>query len=104
MKEFTVIILADKTGQFTTSYVHPLTQKRVRNSFTTREEAKRHKEELERKFTKRQFTDLTGLNIGELLNLFMLEVPNNSLMKYSKLYLTDFVETFSDFKVEALTS
>lgn len=104
MKEFSVIIFADKTGQFTTSFSHPLTQKRIRNTFKTREEAKRNKEEIERKFTKRQFNDYMGLTVGELLNLFMLEVPNNNLLKYSKLHLTDFAETFSDYKIEALTS
>lgn len=104
MKDFSVIIFADKTGQFTTSYLHPLTQRRMRNSFRTREQAKQYKEEIEKKFTKRQFADLMNLTVGELLNWFMLEVPNNSLHKYSKLQLTDFAETFSDYRIETLTS
>lgn len=104
MKKFSAIIVTDKTGQFTTSYLHPLTQKRIRRSFRSREEAKQYKEEIERKFSKRQFTDLMNLTVGELLNWFILEVPQNSLFKYSKLQLTDFAETFSDYKIEAMTS
>lgn len=104
MKEFSVIIFADKTGQFTTSYLHPLTQRRMRETFKSREDAKRHKEEIEKKFIKRQFADLMNLTVGELLNWFMLEVPDNSLHKYSKLHFTDFAETFSNYKIEALTS
>lgn len=104
MKDFSVIIFADKTGQFTTSYLHPLTQKRIRSSFKTREAAKQHKEEIEKKFRKRQFADLMNLTVGELLNWFMLEVPDNSLHKYSKLHFADFAETFSDYRIEALTS
>jgi len=76
----------------------------MRKSFETREEAKRNKEEIEKKFSRRQFADLMNLTVGELLNWFMIEVQDNSLHKYSKLQLTDFAETFSDFKIESLTS
>jgi integrase len=93
-----------KNGSFMTNYQHPLTKKRVREEFPTREAAKAHKADIERSFTKRNFNNLMGLNIGELLNIYMLEVPNNSLNKYTKLHTADFAETFGDFSVDELTT
>lgn len=103
MKDFLVILYVTKTGTFMTSYQHPLTQKRIRDTFKTREEAKEHKEKVEKKFTRRQFNNLMELNVGELLNLFMLEVPTNNLGKYCRHHLADFAQSFSTFAVEELT-
>lgn len=104
MKEFTVNIYPVKTGMFFTSYVHPLTKKRVRKSFESKTEAQEHKYIIEERFRKTKFKNLMELNVGELLNLFILEVPNNPLSKYSKLHFADFAETFGDFKVEKMSS
>ena len=75
----------------------------MRDTIKTREEAKQYKGEIEKKFTKKQFADLMNLTVGELLSWFMLEVPDNSLHKYSRLHFSDFAETFSAYKIEAMT-
>lgn len=103
MKEFSVTVYPIKTGEYFTSYLHPLTKKRVREHFQNRSDALANKEEVEEKFKKTQFKSLIGLSVSDLLHLYMMDVPNNNLAKYAKSYCTDFAETFGEFQIEKLT-
>ena len=104
MKEFSVIIYPVKTGEYFTSYMHPLTKKRIREHFKNRLDALENKTKVEAKFKKTQLKDLVDLLVSDLLHLYMINVPNNNLGKYAKSYCADLAETFGEFKIEDLSS
>lgn len=104
MKDFIVNIYPIKGGEFFTSYVHPLTKKKVREKFRTRMEAVNYKEQTERKFSNSKIELLHELNVSDLIVQFNIFNPENSFKKYSRGYLVDFVDTFGDYKIEEVTT
>lgn len=104
MKDFSVSIYPIKGGEFFTTFIHPLSKKKVRERFKSRQEAISYKEEIEKKYTRPRVEHFHDLNVEDLLNQFTLEKPDNCFIKYSKASLIDFVETFGDYKIEELTT
>lgn len=104
MKDFIVNIYPIRGGEYFTNYEHPLSKKMIREKFNSREEAVKYKNQTEEKFSKRTDRLLNELNIGELMIQFNIEKPDNSFKKYSKRRVTDFVDTFGEYKIEEVTT
>lgn len=104
MKDFEVSILPIKGGEFFTTYTHPLTKKKIRQRFTTRQEAFAFKQSMEDNYTRRPVDNLFSLNVSELVHQFNLDRPTNPFAKSKKMHFIDFVETFGTYKVEELTT
>lgn len=104
MKDLKIDINAGKDQTFIVSYRHPLTQTRIRQNFSNRQEAQKCKEELERKFKCKDIllSRYEELTIEELLFYFVKEVPDN-LFSSRKEHLVDFVETFGGFRLCEVT-
>lgn len=104
MKNFTVSIYPIKGGEFFSTFTHPLTKKKVRARFASRQEALKYKLEIEEKFTRPKVENFRDLNLADLLNQYNLDKPENSFVKYSRAHLLDFVDTFGEFKIEEVTT
>lgn len=104
MNNFTVSIYPIKSGEFLTSFTHPLTKKKVRERFASRQEAQNYQRTMEDKFKRPAVSSFQELTIVELLNLFNLDYPMNSFIHHSRSHLVDFVETFGDFKIDELNT
>ena len=104
MKNFTVDVYPIKGGEFFTTFVHPLSKKRIRERFPSRQEALRYKMDMEGKFARSQIESFRDLSISELLNQYSLDKPENGFVKYNRSHLVDFVDTFGDFKLEEVTT
>lgn len=103
MQDFIVSIYPLKDKKFLASYVHPLSKRRVREHFDSRENANEYRQKIEAKF-KRSIPDhYRDLTIEELLVLFMQDHPKSDFAK-AKMHLIDFVETFGGFRLEDVTT
>lgn len=101
MKDFTVSIFPARNKTFLVSYIHPLSKRRIREHFNTKDEASEYKHQTESKFRRTKSENFLELNVEELLVIFKQEKPNAQFNK-SKSYIIDFVDTFGDYKVEDL--
>ena len=104
MKHFAVDIYPINGGEFFTTFIHPLTKKKVRSRFGSRQDALKYKEETEKKFNRPNIESFHELNVEELLNQYNIDKPENSFVKYSRVHLIDFVDTFGSYKLEELTT
>ena len=105
INDFKVMVHEGQDETFTTSYQHPLTKKRVRMSFLSKEDASSYKKKMEAKFKKSQFESYENATIEELLMYFMKEVPENPFnFKFRNYHLIDFIETFGDFGIYEVTT
>lgn len=104
MKELTVNIYPLRNGEFLTSYAHPLTKRKFRNRFATRDEAKVHKESVESKFNRKNAANYQDLNLEELLLLYLHENPKSDLNYNKKGLVRDFLDTFSEFSAAEITT
>jgi len=103
MNYFKVFINPGRDETFTTSYQHPLTKRKIRMSFLSREDASSYKKKVERKFKRSSFSNYGELSIEDLLIYFMQEVPS-SPFNLRKIHLIDFIETFGDFGIYEVTT
>jgi len=104
MKTFSVDIYPIRNGEFFTTYVHPLTKKKIREKFSSRQDAVKFKSEIEKSFSQNRDKNLSDMSVSELMTQFNIEQQENSFMKYSKSHMVDFVETFGDFRIDEVTS
>jgi integrase/recombinase XerD len=102
MQEFKVNIYPSKDQNFVTSFIHPLTKRKVRQSFLSSSEAQDFKKTTEEKFKNNKVKSYSSLSIEELIICFLQEKPNNSFSKKS-CHLIDFIETFGQFGIEDIT-
>ncbi|MFP5491657.1 MAG: tyrosine-type recombinase/integrase [Bacteriovoracia bacterium] len=103
MNEFQVNIYPIQDGTFLTSFTHPLSKRKVRKAFTSRELAKGYKEEMEIKYRRKHRSHYQELTLEELIMIFIDEKPRNAFAK-SKIHIMDFVSTFGEYQVSELTS
>lgn len=104
MKNFSVNIHPVKGGEFFTSFIHPLTKKRIRQKFVSHREALAYKQSVEGKFTAKNLENLIGLPVLDLIHQFNIDRPNNLFAKARKMHFIDFVDTFGTYKIEELTT
>lgn len=104
MKDFIVHIYPIKGGEFFTTFTHPLTKKKVRQRFKSRQEALDYRNHIEEKFKMPKIENFYELNVEELLGQFNLDRPDNSFVKHSRSHLMDFVDTFGHYKIEEVTT
>jgi integrase/recombinase XerD len=103
MKDFIVSIYPLKDKKFLASYVHPLSKKRIREHFDSRESANEFRQKVEAKFKRSNPDNYLELTIEELLVLFMQDHPKSDFAK-AKMHLIDFVETFGGYQLEDITT
>ncbi len=103
MNDFKVFINAGRDETFTTSYQHPLTKRKIRMNFLSRDDASSYKKKVERKFKRSSFSNYSELTIEELLIYFMQETPSNPF-SLRKTHLIDFIETFGDYNIYEITT
>jgi hypothetical protein len=77
MQEFQVTIYPLKDKSFITSYTHPLTKRKVRQNFSSRQEAQRYAQNIEIKYKKKKIENYRDLAIEELIVHFCNEQPKN---------------------------
>lgn len=104
MEKFNVAIYPIKGGEFFTTFIHPLTKKKVRQHFTSRQDAYAYKQSMEDNFSRKGRESLQGLSVVELVTQFNLDRPNNLFAKSRKIHFIDFVESFGSYKIEELTT
>ena len=103
MNEFKVHIYPIKDGTFLTSFLHPLSKKKVRKAFTNRDHAKGYKEDIEKQYQRKKKSHYHDLTIEELIVIFIQEKPGNAYTRV-KSHIIDFVDTFGKFHLNELTS
>ena len=102
MQDFTVFIYPTREKTYLASYIHPISKKRVREYFKTKDEANSYKFQTESKFKKTRVENFQELTIEDLLVFFLQENPKSDFRK-SKKYLVDFIETFGGYYLNELT-
>lgn len=103
MENFIVSIYPSTEGHYLTSYVHPITKKRIRTYFQKKSEAEAFKNQIESKFKKSKMASYDDLLIEDLVIQFAHEKPKSTFAKMKR-YTSDFTATFGHFKIEQLTS
>lgn len=103
MQDFIVSIYPLKDKTFLASYVHPLSKKKIREHFDSRESANEYRQKVEAKFKRSNPDNYRDLTIEELLVLFMQDHPKSDFAK-AKMHLIDFVETFGGYQLEDITT
>lgn len=103
MQDFTVMIYAAREKMFLATYLHPLTKRRVRAHFDSKDKATDYKKKIETQFKRPNPDNYRVLTVEELLLLFKNDHPKAAFAK-AKMYITDFMETFGRFKIEDLTT
>jgi len=103
MQDFIVSIYPSSEGRFLASYLHPLSRKRIREHFNSKEEANAYKHIIEEKFKRNRVANYQELLVEDLVVLFMQEHPKSEFTKMKR-YTADFSETFGLFKVQDLTA
>lgn len=88
---------------FLASYIHPISKKRFREHFKSKEEAEVFKTEIEDKFKRSRIKNYHELNVEDLIVLYMQEYPRTPFSKMKR-YTNDFAETFGLFKVDELST
>jgi site-specific recombinase XerD len=104
MKEFVVAIYPTKAKVFLATYLHPLTNKRVRANFDSRDEALKYKAQIESQLKRITPNSYRDLPVEELLLLFQQEHPKSEFNTARRMYFADFFETFGQFKIDDLTT
>lgn len=102
MEQFQVNIYPVKDGTFLTSFAHPLSKKKIRKGFASREEAKLHKEAMEKRYARKKGEHYRELNIEELVMIFNQEKPGNVFTR-AKSHIISFVETFGELRIEQIS-
>lgn len=103
MENFIVSIYPSAEGHYLTSYVHPITKKRIRTYFDNKSKAEVFKNEIESKFKKSKLAKYDDLLVEDLVIQFTHEKPKSTFARMKR-YTSDFTETFGHFKIEQLTS
>ena len=103
MQQFKVYIFPTPEKMFFTTFVHPLTKKKIRKNFKTKVEADEYKKQTEIKFRFNKVENYQELTIEELLVLFVNDRPKTPFTR-RKSHLFDFIETFGEFKIDNLTT
>ena len=104
MKKLEFRILTLENSHYFTTFIHPLTKKRVRKTFLTKKEAEEYKKEIEYRFRYDRIKNYQDLTVIELLFLFVKDCPDSSFSRKKGVYLRDFIDTFGDFLLADLTS
>jgi site-specific recombinase XerD len=103
MEEFLVNIYPVKDGTFLTSFLHPLSKRKVRKAFLNRDDAKFYKDEIEKQYKRKHKANYRELTLEELIIIFIQEKPGNVYAK-AKIHIIDFVHTFGKYKIDEITS
>lgn len=103
MKKFEVRIHKASEHLYLTSFTHPLIKKKVRKTFNNIEEAEAYKKEFEQKFSRKSASSYAGLNLEELLVIFINNNLDSPFVK-SKTHLIDFFDTFGSFQVDEIST
>lgn len=103
MENFIVSIYPSAEGHYLTSYVHPITKKRIRTYFEKKSKAEDFKNQIENKFKKSKIAIYHDLFVEDLVIQFTNEQPKSKFGRMKR-YSSDFTETFGHFKIEQLTS
>ncbi|MDD4976740.1 MAG: hypothetical protein PHY93_20460 [Bacteriovorax sp.] len=99
MQEFKVNIYPSEDKNFLSSYIHPLTKRKIRQNFSSSSEAQEFKKATEERFKSNKVENFSALTIEELISYFMREKPKNHFSR-KICHLIDFIETFGRFGVE----
>lgn len=97
----TTCVLKDQT--VLTSYIHPLTKKKVRKTFASGLQAQEYKIKIESQFNATDINSYLDLTLEELMILFMNDKPNSTFFKM-RLHLVDFIETFGHLRIHEITT
>jgi len=103
MKDFTVSIFPAREKKFLASYAHPISKKRVRAYFETKDKAVDHKRKTEARFKRTEYDNYQNLKVEELLCLFNIAYPEADFFA-GTMYIADFVEFFGHLHLEDLTT
>ena len=104
MKKLEFKILSLENSHYFTTFIHPLTKKRMRKTFLTKKEAEEYKKEVEYRFRYDRIKNYLDLTVTELLCLFVKDYPDSPFSRKKGGYLSDFIDTFGDFLLAELTS
>jgi len=103
MQNFTVDVFPSRDKTFLATYLHPLTKRRIRNYFDSKDKVIAFKQMIETKFRKSNPAKYHDLPVEDLLIIFKNDRPKASFTKMVSL-LTDFIETFGRFQIEDVTT
>lgn len=90
------------TGQYQLSYWHPIEQKRVRNKFSTKKEAKIYCLELENHYSAKNLTSFSNQPVGRLIDIHLFNCPNTKFTARKNTY-NAFRKRFDHFPIVNLT-
>jgi integrase len=103
MATFQVNTCSLKDGTILASYIHPLTKRKFRKTFSSAIQANEYKSKIENQFTGVDFTSYRDMNLEELMILFMHEKPNSTFFRM-RLHIVDFTETFGHLPIHNITT
>ncbi|NOT77734.1 MAG: site-specific integrase [Bacteriovoracaceae bacterium] len=103
MQEFKVNIFTSQENNFLTSFVDPLTKRKVRRCFSTKEDAQVFKKSTETMYKVGPKNKFSNLTIEELIIYFLIEKPKYNKFSKTHCHLIDFIDTFGKFYVENIT-
>lgn len=92
-----------RDGNILVSYTHPLTKRKVRQTFASAMEADTYKMRLEQPQTCMQINGDSNLTLEELTLYFKQECPESPFFKM-RLHLIDFIDTFGHMNIYELRS
>jgi len=103
MEQFQVAVYPLKDKKFLTSFTNPLTKRKIRGTFESREAVQSYCASIEQKFGRRTADNYRDLTIEELIVIFTNEVPGNPFTRIKR-HIIDFTETFGEYKVDEITA
>ena len=89
---------------YLTTFKHPLSQKRIKRKFLSKQEVQDYKKEIEHKFRVDKSTNYLEMNIIDLLCYYIKDSPNSSFAKKRSLHLIDFIDTFGDLYLHEVST
>jgi len=100
--ELEVKIHKIKDGGYRTSYVNPITKKRHRQKFLTKEEALMAKHKIEGKNRSGDKAFFMNMSVSKVCSIHLRECPNSKLDNIKKVY-NDFLNSFGNALLRDLT-
>lgn len=85
------------------SYIHPLTKRKIRQTFASVNQANEYKAKIENDLNAIEACGRRDMNLEDLTILFLKERPKSPFFRM-RIHLVDFIETFGKVRIQDLTT
>lgn len=92
-----------KDGTMLASYIHPLTKRKIRQTFASVIQASEFKAKIENELNALDISRSRNMTLEELTILFLNERPKSPFFRM-RLHLIDFIETFGKVRIQDLNT